>query len=91
MAVTARAPEEDPETRRRREIEEARSDASRTEETRQDVAREGQEVARQFGRRAASSGSTQLGSLSNFNSGQFFNSAAFGSLGRFGLSQSVLR
>jgi hypothetical protein len=61
MSVKAKAPKEDPETKRRRELEEARADAEIIENTREDVTREALEVSRQFGRRARQQ--PNLGSL----------------------------
>lgn len=64
MSVKAKAPEEDPETKRRRELEQARADAEIVNQTREDVAREGIEIARQFGRRPRSG---TIGSLANIS------------------------
>lgn len=76
MSLKAKGPKEDPETKRRREIEQKRADAARFEETRGDVTREGLEIARQFGRRASlgnvgqaqmgSSSATSMGGISGF-------------------------
>ncbi len=90
MSVKAKGPKEDPETKRRREIQQQRADAARFEETRGDVTREGLEIARQFGRRATlgnigaatmgSSSVTSMGGLPGFTN-RF--SGARGALGQY--------
>ena len=50
MSIKAKAPEEDPETVARREAAEARADAGRIDETRDNLSLETRNVMRQFGR-----------------------------------------
>lgn len=50
MSIKAKAPEEDPETKARRESAEARADAGRIDETRDNLSLETRNILRQFGR-----------------------------------------
>ena len=55
MSIKAKAPEEDPETVARREAAEARADAGRIDETRDNLGLETRSILRQFGRQRAGS------------------------------------
>lgn len=93
MSVKAQAPEEDPETAARREAAEARADAGRIDETRDNLGLETRNILRQFGKsRAGSLASGGAGNNNNFGfpgsiPGLFggFGGAGnnFGSLARF--------
>lgn len=76
MSVKAKAPEEDPETRARREAAEKRADAGRIDETRDNLGLQTRSILRQFGR--ARGGSLAQGGNS---AGQFSNT--FGGSNQF--------
>lgn len=100
MSIKAKAPEEDPETRARREAAEKRADAGRIEATQDQLSEETRSVIRQFGRLAAFSGQRSLGA-SGIRGGGIVGSAVRGTAsiggargggfgGRAGLERSLV-
>lgn len=75
MSVKAKLPEEDPETKARREAAEARAEAGRIEETQESLSAETRAVIRQFGRLAGASGQSSLAN-GLFNRNSFPNAVA---------------
>lgn len=82
MSIKAKAPEEDPETKARREAAEKRADAGRIDETRDFLSRETRSILRQFGKTqggslaTAGGGAGGLGGLAGF--GGFIPSGSYG-------------
>lgn len=61
MSFKAKAPEEDPETKARREAAEKRAEAGRIETQQQELSQETLSVIRRFGRLSAFAGQNSLG------------------------------
>lgn len=69
MSFKAQAPQEDPETKARREAAEARADAGRIESTQQELSQETLSVIRRFGRLSAFAGQKSLGQVPGISLG----------------------
>jgi len=73
MSFKAKAPEEDPETKAKRERAEAQAEARRTDELQDDLSAQTRELLRRFGARARAAGqpSFGFGGLSGLFGGAF--------------------